>query len=94
MATPVETKPSCQLREYFTPYSYTYAPHTSIYGPNRGEIYEIHGKVDELPQKLDHLLNIGHSPVSSLPPHDVCVVCLSPTHFAGECLATPQFSEL
>ena len=59
-----------QLEKYFTPSSYTYDPYTPMYEPNSGGIYEaensinIQNKVDELSQKLDHLLNMRHSPTS------------------------------
>ena len=65
----------------------------------RGGIYDIenimdiHSKVDELSQKLDHLLNIGYS--STLPNlvQDICALCASPSHFISECPTTPHSPE-
>ena len=70
-----------------------------MFAQKRGGIYEvensidIHNKVDELSQKLDHLLNVGHSSAPSFLAQDVCTLCSSHTHFVSECPAAPQFSE-
>ena len=88
MVAPIEAEPFHQLRENFTPYSYD--PYTPMYEPNRDGIYEvgnsidIHNKVEELPQKLDSLLNIRYSPASSL---YVCDICLSLTYLVSKYLA-------
>ena len=88
MVVPIEAELFYQLRKYFTPY--TYDPYTPMYEPNRGGIYEvgssidIHNKVEELSQKIDHLLNMRHSPTSSL---YVCDICSSVTHLISECPA-------
>ena len=58
-----------------------------------GNIMDIHSKVDELSQKLDRLLNTGHSSTLPNPVQDVCALCTSPTHFISECSTAPQFSE-
>ena len=56
-------------------------------------VMDIHSKIDELSQKLDRLLNTGHSSILPNPVQDVCALCASPTHFVSECPTAPQFSE-
>ena len=72
---------------------------TPIFGLKRGRIYEvghsmdIHNNVDELSQKLDWLLQVGHTSTPSTHVQDVCAICSSPTYSVGDCLAAHQFSE-
>ena len=80
-----------QLKEYFTPSSYTYDPYTPMYETNSGGIYEaktfknIRNKIGELSQKLVYLLKMRHSPTSPL---HVCDICLSPNYLVSEYLTT------
>ena len=53
-----------------------------------GNIMDIHSKVDELSQKLDHLLNTGYFLILPNPVQDVYALCASLTHFISECLIT------
>ena len=68
-----------------------------MFAQKRGRIYEvgnfidIHNKIDELSQKLDRLLNVGHSSAPFFSTQDVYASCSSHTHFMSECPVTLQF---
>ena len=72
---------------------------TPMIGPKRDGLYEvghsinIHSKMDELSQKLDWLLQVGQTSITSTHVQDVCTICSSPTYFMGDCPVVHQFPE-
>ena len=55
---------------------------------------DIHSKMDELSQKLNQLLQVGHIPTLLAQLQDACIICSSPIHSIGDCPAIHQFPKL